>query len=261
MMWVVIVGALTLLVLNLRLWNENLWYRVYMHQYVKTRYDPAKAPFVRTGPRLPAPVLSKAALLAGKCCQLKSSHLTDKYRAFNANEKGGAIYWHQLQPYLEEDPHLKECMLAVQAFAKQWAETTTGKKLHPFAFSMWNCFVLRYTGKKGSFGWHYDSEDPTDCRVLICVDRTATCGAVEFMDEEGETKTVDLEQGQCYMLRGSTSFHRVTHNQSEEDVRLMLGCHFSETPNKTTKNLCYFATLTGWQLSPATRVFLNQHKH
>ena len=31
----------------------------------------------------------------------------------------------------------------------------------------------------------------------------------------------------------------------------MLGFHFSKTPAKTTKNLCYFSTLTNWSAGPS----------
>ena len=45
---------------------------------------------------------------------------------------------------------------------------------------------------------------------------------------------------------------------SYKDERLMLCFHFSEKPNKITKNLCYFATLCDWKITPAISILLNQ---
>lgn len=244
---------------SLRLWGENLWYRIYIHQLVKTKYNISKKPFVHAGPVMLPDIHERARLITSKCCMLKASKLTDAYRAFNSSKKGGAIYWHQLRPYVDADPYLMECIEHVQQFAKEVAESKTTKTLYPFSFSMWNTFVLKYSGTKGSFDWHYDSEDTDDYRVLVCVDRTETCGKVEFRDEHGNIRTVELEEGQCYVLRGSTTYHRVTPNQTESDERVMLGFHFSERPGKSTKNMCYFSTLTGWRLAPALRIFLTQH--
>ena len=254
-----VVGSIV--IASLRLWNENLWYRIWMHQVVKTRYDPTKKPFAHAGPVLPFDIHECARIITSKCCMLKSSKLTDAYRAFNSNRKGGAIYWHQLKPYAESDPYLRECIQRVQRFACEFAESMTQKKLFPFSFSMWNTFVLKYSGMKGSFDWHYDSEDSNDYRVLVCVDRTKTCGHVEIRHANGHIESIELDPGQCYVLRGSTSYHRVTPNQTEDDERVMLGFHFSEQRDKITKNLCYFSTLTGWKLSPALRVFLTQHRY
>lgn len=246
---------------SLRLWNENLWYRVWMHQVVKTRIDRRKQPFVHSGPVLPPHLHECARLITSNCCMLKASKLTDAYKAFNSNQKGGAIYWHQLRPYIDHDPYLAECIERVQNFAREFAETKTKKTLYPFSFSMWNTFVLKYSGTKGSFDWHYDSEDANDYRVLICVDRTATCGHVEVLHPNGSVQSIELDQGQCYVLRGSTTYHRVTGNRAEDDERVMLGFHFSEQPGKTTRNLCYFSTLTGWKVAPALRIILTQHRY
>jgi len=84
---------------------------------------------------------------------------------------------------------------------------------------------------------------------------------VEYKNERGETKSIDIQAGQCYILRGSTTFHRVTNNKGENDRRVMLGFHFSKTPNKTTKNLCYFATLTNWSLGPSLQILFNQNDY
>ena len=74
-------------------------------------------------------------------------------------------------------------------------------------------------------------------------------------------QTIDLEYGQGYNLRGSTTFHRVLNNEQPDDERLMLGFHFSNKPNKVTKNLCYFSNLTNWEVKDALNVFLNQDKY
>jgi hypothetical protein len=81
------------------------------------------------------------------------------------------------------------------------------------------------------------------------------------MDENSVARTVDLDHGQGYLLRGSTTYHRVLNNENEDDERLMLGFHFTEAPRKVTKNLCYFATLTKWRVFPALSVILNQRKY
>ena len=74
-------------------------------------------------------------------------------------------------------------------------------------------------------------------------------------------QSIDLEYGQGYILRGSTTHHRVLNNEQPDDERLMLGFHFSKKPNKVTKNLCYFSALTNWGTSSMFHVFLNQHKY
>lgn len=171
------------------------------------------------------------------------------------------IYWHQLKEFIAEDKELEQSISDVQDFARKFAEEYVGTNLYSFDFSMWNAFVLKYTGTQGSFGWHYDSEDSEDYRVLSCVHKTKTCGKAQYIDEENVVQTVDLEYGQGYILRGSTTFHRVLNNEEPNDERLMLGFHFSETPSKVTKNLCYFATLTNWKIQPALQVFIHQNDY
>jgi hypothetical protein len=180
----------------------------------------------------------------------KTSHLNDAYRAFNADSKGGAIYWNDIKPFADENMELYDEIRSVQRFAQNVAENETGKVLYPFEFSMWNVFVLKYTGKKGSFDWHYDSESREDYRVLICVRRTPQCGIVEYYDDRGRVQHIDLQE--------ATTYHRVTLNANDDDERLMLGFHFSETPNKITKNLCYFSALTRWRLNDVLSVWWNQ---
>lgn len=257
---IIIVCLVIILLLNIRLWNENLWYRLYIHR-LKDTYDIRKIPFLKKCGTLPPDLYQSALHVSNKCCALKPSPLTQKYKAFHANNKGGAIYWHQLKEFYTLDKNLEVMINNLQNFAKECAENATGKKLYAFKFSMWNVFVLKYTGTQGSFGWHYDHETPEDYRVLFCINRTPTCGRVEYMDEDKKTQSLDLASGEGYILRGSTTFHRVTNNESEDDERLMLGFHFSTKPNKVTKNLCYFSTLTHWQLGPALSILWNQNRY
>jgi hypothetical protein len=262
---IVVVVLLTLLlsfrVCTLKLWGENIWLRLYNHQIVKNRYDKTKVPFARVGEALSDDMRMRALRICALCCVLTPSKLNDAYQAFNADQKGGAIYWNQLHPLSEKDATLSEDVQSVQRFARAVAETTTGKTLYPFAFSMWNTFVLKYTGTKGSFGWHYDSEDAEDYRLLFCVDRTSQCGTVEYRNSAGLVEEIDLDVGESYILRGSTTFHRVTNNPGPDDERVMLGFHFSETPEKVSKNLNYFASLAAWRLGPALSVWWNQDAH
>ena len=256
-----VIGLAILVILNLKLWNENIWYRIYMHQYVKNRLDFNKKPFIKKGPILSPDLHKKALHVCKKCCTLKANRLTERYKAFHADNKGGAIYWHQLKKFISEDKNLDQSILDLRKFAKKFAEESVGSDLYCFDFSMWNTFVLKYTGTQGSFGWHYDSEDSEDYRVLFCVDKTKTCGKVQYIDEQNVVQTIDLEYGQGYILRGSTTYHRVINNEQPDDERLMLGFHFSKTPNKVTKNLCYFGALTNWELNSVFRTFLNQNNY
>lgn len=231
-----------------------------MHQVARNRYMAHKRPFVRIGPVMDASMHTDALAICNHCCALRPTKLNDRANVFNSNKSGGAMYWHQLQQEVKDSVTL-ERLRRVQAFALDFAEFACGETLHPFSFSMWHAFILKYAGIKGSFGWHYDSEDEEDVRVLICVARTETCGSVEYIDEDQRVQRIDLECGQCYLLRGSQTYHRVLHNQREEDERLMLGFHFTRTPNKTTRNLCYFGTLTGWKLSGIGRVLRHQSRY
>lgn len=253
--------VLIVLILNIRLWGMNIWYRIYVHQVARNWYDKNKIPFIKKGPILPYDLHYDAIQLSALCCNLKTSYVSKNYGAFDSSAKGGAIYWHEMNRMFDSNAYLRQCALNVQNFAKQFAENEVGEKLYPFHNSMWNTFVLNYSGKDGSFSWHYDSEDVEDYRVLFCVRRTSTVGEVEYVCEQGEVKSLDLQAGQCYILRGSTTFHRVTNNGNERDSRVMLGFHFSKTPNKTTKNLCYFATLTAWKIAPSFRVWWNQNDY
>lgn len=257
----ILIGLFVIYFLNLKLWDENIWYRIYMHQYVKNRLDLNKIPFIKEGPKLPPDLHQKALHICDKCCTLKPSNLTEKYKAFHADKKGGAIYWNQLKKFVLEDKELEKSISDVKIFAKKFAEESVGTELYSFYFSMWNTFVLKYTGTQGSFGWHYDSEDDEDYRVLFCVYKTKTCGKVQYIDEKNTVQTIDLEYGQGYILRGSTTYHRVLNNEQPDDERLMLGFHFSKKPNKVTKNLCYFSNLTNWEVKDALNVFLNQDKY
>ena len=256
----IVIIIILILILNIRLWNENIWYRVYMHQIVKTKYDNQKIPFIQEGPFLPEVLKTDAKRLVSLCCNLKTSSLTKSYNAFDSDSKGGAIYWHDMKKFYT-DESLEKCASNVQEFAREFAEGAVGEKLYPFKHSMWNTFVLNYSGTDGSFAWHYDSETEEDYRVLFCIERTPSVGVVEYKDQQGETRSIDIQSGQCYILRGSTTFHRVTNNHNRDDRRVMLGFHFSKTPNKTTKNLCYFSTLTNWSLGPSLEILLNQDKY
>ena len=110
-----------------------------------------------------------ALAICNHCCTLRPTKLNDKANVFNSNQNGGAMYWHHLK---QVGTGLTfERVRRVQAFALEFAESMCGETLHPFSFSMWNVFILKYAGIKGSFGWHYDSEDEEDVRVLICVAR------------------------------------------------------------------------------------------
>lgn len=245
----------------IRLWHENIWVRIYNHQIVKNIYDQKKKPFTYIGKSLPFDLHERARAVSSMCCALKTSKLNDVYRAFNSDQKGGAIYWNQMKPIVMADETRQADLTALQMYAKAIAEKATGKALYPFKFSMWNAFVLKYTGTKGSFGWHYDSEDAEDYRVLICVSRTGGCGKVEYYDDTGSIQEIDLMTGQYYVLRGSTTFHRVTNNKNKDDERLMLGFHFSERPNKVTRNMCYFANLTNWKFNSVLSVWWNQDQY
>ena len=258
---VLVILALIVFISNIRLWGMNVWYRIYMHQVVRHRYDKNKIPFIRKGPILPSDLHHDVLQISAHCCNLKTSAVSKKYGSFDSNEKGGAIYWHDLNRVFDSDSYIRQCVLNVQNFAKQFAEKEVGEKLYPFHFSVWNTFVLNYSGKDGSFSWHYDSEDSEDYRVLFCLRRTPTVGEVQYFDEQGEVKSIDLQAGQCYILRGSTTYHRVTNNRNERDSRVMLGFHFSKTANKITKNLCYFATLSGWNIAPSLGVWWNQNDY
>ena len=163
----IVIGLIVIIFINLKLWNENIWYRIYMHQYARNRLDINKKPFIKTGPKLPPDLHQKAFHICNKCCTLKASILTEKYKAFHADKKGGALYWHDLKKLTLEDKELEQSISDVKKFAKQFAEESVGTDLYSFDFSMWDTFVLKYTGTQGSFGWHYDSEDLDDYRVLF----------------------------------------------------------------------------------------------
>ena len=94
----------------------------------------------------------KAFHMCNKCCTLKASMLTEKYKAFHADKKGGALYWHDLKKLTLEDKELEQSISDVKKFAKQFAEESVGTDLCSFDFSMWDTFVLKYTGTQGSFG-------------------------------------------------------------------------------------------------------------
>ncbi len=258
---VIVIILIIILIMNIRLWNENLWYRIYMHQINKNIYDDKKVPFIKKGPLLTDDLKKQSKRLVSLCCNLKTSSLTKSYNAFDSDSRGGAIYWHELKKKYNDDETLQTCAFNVQEFAKQFAEEAVGEKLYPFENSMWNTFVLNYSGTDGSFAWHYDSENEEDYRVLFCIERTHSVGVVEYKDEKGEIRNIDIQAGQCYILRGSTTFHRVTNNQNKDDRRVMLGFHFSKTPKKTTKNLCYFSTLTNWSIGPSLEILFNQDKY
>lgn len=65
------------------------------------------------------------------------------YRAFNADNKGGAIYWNDIKPFADENMELYDEIRRVQRFAQHFAENKNGKVVYPFEFSMWNVFVLK----------------------------------------------------------------------------------------------------------------------
>lgn len=235
---------------RLTLWGENIWKRLYVHQFVKTRFDRRKVPLVATGFRLSPRLLCMAKMIVARDCSLKPNTLTQMYGALQSDARGGAIYSYDLgHPRGLEDIRLE---------ARTFAQDYLGTPLFSFRFSMWNAFVLKYTGTAGSFGWHYDSEDHEDVRVLVCVTATPTCGTLQYRDEKGEVKTLQLQEGHGYMLRGSTTFHRVTPNHADNDSRVMLGFHFTRSPEKITRNLCYLAALTGCRMDRLLYVWFTQ---
>ena len=239
---------------QIRLWDENIWRRIYVHQSNNT-YRRDLIPFVRKFTPS-APVARAYELISPHCCTLKTSALSRRYGAFDADHRGGALYYNHLQHLLTRS---ELCELAgIRDEMIREASALVGKPLHAFSSSMWNVFYLAYTGTHGKFGWHYDSERATDYRILVCVDATDGAGAVEYIDETGVTRALTLAPGEAYILRGSQTFHRVRPNKSDNDRRIMIGFHCSEEARRTTHNLCYFGNLTGWGVRSAFRVWRNQ---
>ena len=97
-------------IFSLRLWEENVWVRLYNHQIVKSAYDPRKKPFVRVGEKMPVHIHDEARDIAGKCCILRTTALNDAYKAFNADHKGGALYWNHMKSLTENDSYLHSKM-------------------------------------------------------------------------------------------------------------------------------------------------------
>jgi hypothetical protein len=198
-------------------------------------------------------------IITPKCCSLKSNHTSKKYGGFDANDKGGAMYFNHLIN-LCTDAEMCE-LLDIRNDLLQNVSALLGTPLYPFESSMWNVFYLAYSGVDGKFGWHYDHENDTDFRVLVCIEATDGAGAVEYIDAHGHVQSVHLAAGEAYVLKGSQTYHRVRPNTSEDDRRIMVGFHCSTLPHQRTLNLCYFANLTSWKISPALRILMNQDKY
>lgn len=252
------VGIVTscVLISQIRLWDENLWIRLYNHRK-KKGYKPERIPFVSKFTPLDGHLVQKVhAIIEPKCCTLKTSAVTRTYGAFDADGKGGALYYNHLTTLCTDE---ELCMLhRLRDSVLNDVSAILGKPVYPFRSSMWNVFYLAYTGTQGQFGWHYDHEEKTDYRVLICVDATDGAGAVEFIDSAGAVQSVELATGEAYVLCGSQTYHRVRPNKTDKDRRIMLGFHCSTVPDKSTLNMCYFANLTGWRVLPSLQILWNQ---
>lgn len=183
--------VLAALLCSCRLWGESLVVRAYHHQVVRTRYDPRKAPVIETTRALEPGELAAAKRLAALCCALSPNALSRKYGAFDSDSSGGALYWHQMAPLLT--PALWADLRAVQGAAGTAASAARRRPMQ------WN--VLRYSGTEGSFSWHYDSEDPADCRVLFCTEATAGAGFVEFVDSAGQVRSLAKARGTSFKAR------------------------------------------------------------
>jgi hypothetical protein len=198
-------------------------------------------------------------IIGPQCCRLKTSRVTKNYGGFDSDDKGGALYFNHLMEALS-DREMCE-VLAIRDAILDYVSGLMGVRLYPFDSSMWNVFYLAYSGVDGKFGWHYDHEDETDFRILVCVEATDGAGAVEYIDEHGDVESVDLKAGEAYILKGSQTYHRVRPNKHKEDRRVMIGFHCSSEPGKRTLNLCYFANLTGWKIYPSLNILMNQKKY
>ena len=235
--------VLLVLLASVRLWGENLWVRVYHHQFRRTRYDRSKRAWLHRLPPLPEALRQQLLALADARTHLQPSVFTARYGAFHSSAAGGATYWNHLA-------HDAAAQRTVDC-ARQWVagrvQDVVRAPVYAFDFSMWHCFFLKYVGEQGRFGWHYDSEDPDDVRALYCLSASDGAGHVEYIDETGAPAVVALAGGEGYALRGSTTFHRVTPNRGGTDHRTMVGFHFSRTPHKTSRNLCYLGNITGWR--------------
>lgn len=257
---VVVLVILCVIVSQLRLWDENLWIRLYNHRK-KRRYKPDKNPFVlKFTPSTRTLAQTVRDILQPKCCSLKTSAITRRiHGGFDSDEKGGALYYNHLKALCTQEE--LTTLHNIRDSVLDDVSKLIGKPLYPFRSSMWNVFYLHYSGKKGQFGWHYDHEDATDFRVLVCVDATEGVGAVEYVDSSGNVQSVELTTGEAYILCGSQTYHRVRANKTDNDRRVMLGFHCSTLPGKRTHNICYFANLTGWRFRPALEILWNQERY
>jgi hypothetical protein len=253
-----VVGALC--VAHVSLWGENLTTRYVVHQQ-KYKFREGLQPFAQkvsvSAP--PSTLLAVAAIVDLRCCALRTSPISKAFGAFDSNSNGGVMYYHHLLETCTRDEIAS--LHAFRDLTIQDASTQVGIQLYPFRLSMWNIFVLKYSGTEGSFPWHYDSEDANDLRILVCLHATDGAGEVDFIGASGDVVTIRLRSGEAYVLSGSQTFHRVTPNRCSDDLRVMIGFHCSSVPDKSTLNLCYFASLTKWSATPAPGVLVRQDEH
>jgi hypothetical protein len=195
-----------------------------------------KKPFLRTLPKLVSP--KELAAITSLTLPEKPDAINTSWLAkldSNQYSKRSTLYFNDL------DAETQKKLLQLAESYLPRLEETVGCELI-LGESNFKVVILRYEGADARFGWHYDAETLDHYRVLALYDGKGRVSPFSYLDENCQTRIVDLAIGDGLIFQGSRTYHGVSPSDDQDMVRYMIGFQFRKkviaTTGKEPKSIC-----------------------
>ena len=172
-------------------------------------------------------------------------------KIYNHGSKFRIDTLHHSLSYLSGGNYSKKSVIHLQEFDKstQYNILKIGEKYIPVFEKLINkklylnesndkCFILRYTGQKSNFDWHYDNEDSSCFRALFLFHKKGDIPDFMYLDKDGKKKKVSLDLGDGLFFKGKYTYHGVDKMESNNSERFMISFQYTTNKNNVHKSFC-----------------------
>jgi len=236
---------------GIKLWNENVFRRVY-HHLSNNNYTPRKKPLLHecTG------LLTEDQLQYLQTVDLDNGRSDT---ALNTNKMAIALgnnysprdtlYFNNLDPSIQaklED--IGNSLIPVFS-----------KLLHTdlrLADSNFRAIILRYEGANAQFGFHYDTEHPDCFRALILYDGRSTIPPFCYRDATGTLCKLRFKVNDGIIFRGTSTHHGVEPSHDPNTKRYLVGFQYIKQNSSSVEAPSLCNQLRGSSILRIARVFL-----